>query len=329
MKRLFHRHCPNCNKDQPILQFSLRFDQFVKVNPTHNLAWFDSLGFAKDTKFDFVKCSDCGFIYSESRLNDKLNWEFYHDGIDAKKSLNKIYSINKKLKHISIWYNLLSLFSVHCNPDFDLLKNKLKILDFGAGWGDFLSTVKSPGIDVFGLEFDKRKIEFANCSGVSVGNFDFIKKNSPYNIFVCNQVLEHLDKPKESIRKLRNLLNKDAVGFISVPNFHLKRMDKIISDIKLGKSVRKEINPWGHLNYFTPDSLRQMIFESGFSEIQIPSALQPNNKIVKENEMNVSSVRKFFSYQYKAFSALFNRAESDKKSLNQNSTSLFIKINEI
>ncbi len=44
-----------------------------------------------------------------------------------------------------------------------------------------------------------------------MGNMEFIIENAPYDIFCCNHVLEHLDKPKESLQQLKMLLYQNAV----------------------------------------------------------------------------------------------------------------------
>lgn len=267
MKKLIHRKCPNCASDHPVIMFKLLFEQFVTANPTHNLDWFKSLCFANETEFKFVKCANCNFVYSQVKLNNEFHHDFYHKGIDQSKSLKKIYSIEKKQQILLRWQKLLSYYSKYTAPNIKLSEKEIKVLDFGAGWGDFLSTIASPGIKAVGLEFDSRKINFAKSLGIQLGDFHFIKKNAPYDIFICNQVLEHLDKPRKSLDELKGLLVKNAVGFIGVPDFNSKRLDFFINKINNGEKVIKEINPWGHLNYFTPLSLRDMLFESGFTEI--------------------------------------------------------------
>jgi 2-polyprenyl-3-methyl-5-hydroxy-6-metoxy-1,4-benzoquinol methylase len=161
-----------------------------------------------------------------------------------------------------------------------------------------------------------------------VGAMDFIENHAPYDIFCCNQVLEHLDKPKESLRQLKGLLNQKAVGFISVPDFSLRRMDRLIKDIKQGKSVIKEINPWGHLNYFTATSLRQMLFDLQFREIQTPLPSRFNLLLPKKNDCNLSLFQRFLAHQSKAFRVLLDVLRKAGQPSNQAYTSVFVKINK-
>ncbi len=317
MNNLVHRNCPNCNRDRPKLLFQLSFEQFIYANPTHNIDWFKSLGFTEEDKFNFVKCINCGFVYSQSKLDEKLHHEFYHIGIDRQKSLSKIFSFRKRVQLLEKWRKLLLI--AQQEKDFDFSKNPLKVLDFGAGWGDFLAVAKSPGIQVYGLEFDKRKIEFAKSQGIIAGGFDYVQNHSPYQIFMCNQVLEHLDKPKDSLKELRSLLVDGAIGFISVPDFRTEILNKHIKEIELGRQPVKTINPWGHLNYFSPESLRNMIFEAGFSEISLQTRPSSKSKKYQIQKLIKEKVLRFAANKQKAKNFAYKNADKGM------TTSLYIK----
>ncbi len=114
-----------------------------------------------------------------------------------------------------------------------------------------------------------------------------------------------------------------------MPNFSSRRIDQFVNDIQNGKSVIKEINPWGHLNYFTPVSLRQMILDSEFYEIQTPLALEIDLNATDISKLHMSIFQNFIAYQYKAFSALLGKTRIGKPSSGQHSTSVFIKNNKI
>ena len=321
MSILSYRNCPNCYYDKPEILFKLRFDQFIRENPTHNIKWFNNLGFEDEHEFLFVKCAKCNFVYSQSRLNDDLHYQFYHLGINSTKSYRKIFSAKKKIRHAKIWINLLSHFSYCSDLIFDLYKRPLKVLDFGAGWGDFLASIKSPGVKTYGLEFDNDKIDYADSIDISIGNLDFIKDNAPYDIFICDQVLEHLDDPKKSLHDLTYLLNSPSVGYISVPDFNQKRLEKHIRIIKQGKPIIKEINPWGHLNYFTPVSLREMLFNEGFQEILPYYELVQKPDTTRYRTPFLNAFNAFLKYQFRAFSVLIDQIYPIKKI----STSLYVK----
>lgn len=254
-KLLVSRDCPICGSHDSKTEFEIGASDFVQNNPTHNLSWFEELRIPSNFQFPFNRCKECSFLFSGFRLNESTNYDFYNEGILADASKEKIYTKKKRIFNCNLWIKLLD----H-SEDYETLK----VLDFGGGWGDFLLCAKSYGIETFGLEFDNRKISHAKQSGVLLGDFNFISENAPYNIFVCNQVLEHLQDPLRALDEINKLCTQGAVGFIGVPNFNEKKVAKIKESIAEGNALPKEVNPFGHLNYFSPDHLSKILRSKGF-----------------------------------------------------------------
>ena len=96
---------------------------------------------------------------------------------------------------------------------------------------------------------------------------DFIRKNAPFDIFMCHQVLEHLENPVKALSELKGLLVSGAKGYVSVPNFSSERLNAEISLIQKGNPPSKDLDPFGHLNYFNPESFSKILFNAGFEEI--------------------------------------------------------------
>ncbi len=233
----------------------------LKSNPGYLSNWFHNYPQVLYHINHFVQCKSCSMIYVNKVLNNEWLYKYYNEGIDAEKSISKIFKKEKRNQLVYLWKNLNAL------ADKDAT---LKVLDYGAGWGDFLLVAKCIGVEVFGLELDQRKIDFAKRNGIPCGEFAFIEKNAPYDIFMCNQVLEHLDKPKEALKNLRSLLIEGAIGYISVPNFPIEIVKDQIRLIKQGKLPSKDFDPLGHLNYFDVHSFRKILAETGFEEIKRP-----------------------------------------------------------
>lgn len=264
-KKITKRDCPFCGSSQSRLKLTLKPDQFVDVNPTHNLEWFDELNIPCNYHFPFFECDDCTMVYSGVQLRNDVNFEFYNKGIRADLSKAKIYKASKRLHKTKLWNALIQHF------DFNLLdkSEELMVLDYGAGWGDFLAIASGMGTMCVGLEYDERKIEHALKYGIQCGDYEFIDERAPYHIFMCDQVLEHLPDPGEALSKLQNLLIKGAVGFIGVPNFHKSRIDDVASKANRGEKVDKTVNPFGHLNYFSPALLAEMVEKHGFEVLEM------------------------------------------------------------
>lgn len=131
-----------------------------------------------------------------------------------------------------------------------------RILDFGCGFGEFLSMCRLFQLDAVGVDRSKPRQDGA---GVPVyasvedapGSFDAI------TLF---EVLEHLDKPLDTIRTLKARLNPGGVMVVEVPD--TTAFDKIDC-----RAAYHAIHPLEHINAFTPDSLVRIMAQAGFSPI--------------------------------------------------------------
>ena len=74
-----------------------------------------------------------------------------------------------------------------------------------------------------------------------------------FDLVTAHFVLEHVSKPHEMLRAIRQMLKPNGVLFLSVPDFVQNPGDLIVVD---------------HLNHFTPASLERALFDAGFSEVE-------------------------------------------------------------
>lgn len=109
------------------------------------------------------------------------------------------------------------------------LKNKLKlinsqspkgrILDIGAGVGDFLSVCKNYGWETIGIEPSEKAKVIAKSKGVSfVENLSELESNS-FDIITMWHVLEHVPDLENQIKELKRLIKPTGTLIIAVPNF--------------------------------------------------------------------------------------------------------------
>ncbi len=109
------------------------------------------------------------------------------------------------------------------------LKNKLKlinsesqkgkILDIGAGVGDFLSVCKNDGWETIGIEPSEKAKTIAKSKGVSfVENLSELESNS-FDVISMWHVLEHVPDLEHQISELKRLIKPNGTILIAVPNF--------------------------------------------------------------------------------------------------------------
>ena len=145
-------------------------------------------------------------------------------------SLEKLPSYYESVDYISHTDGNKSLFEkMYQFVKTIALKNKLKlinsqspkgrILDIGAGVGDFLNVAKNDGWETIGIEpSDKAKV-IAKNKGVSfVESLSELESNS-FDIITMWHVLEHVPNLENQIKELKRLIKPTGTVIIAVPNF--------------------------------------------------------------------------------------------------------------
>ncbi len=133
----------------------------------------------------------------------------YISHTDGNKSLfEKAYQF---VKNIAL-KNKLSLIN-------DLSESKGKVLDIGAGVGDFLVTAYQNGWQTIGIEPNQNAREIAKKKGVSfVDNTEDLSDHS-FDIITMWHVLEHVPNLENQLKELKRLVKSNGHIIIAVPNF--------------------------------------------------------------------------------------------------------------
>ncbi|WP_369013299.1 class I SAM-dependent methyltransferase [Flavobacterium anhuiense] len=135
--------------------------------------------------------------------------EDYISHTDNKRSLfEKAYHF---VKNIAL-KNKLNLINSH-----QLQKGKL--LDIGAGTGDFLLTAKNDGWETIGVEPSDRAKNIAKEKGISfVEEISALESNS-LDVITMWHVLEHVPNLEHQIQELKRLLKPTGTLIVAVPNY--------------------------------------------------------------------------------------------------------------
>lgn len=98
------------------------------------------------------------------------------------------------------------------------LKKKGKLLDIGAGTGDFLLTAKNDGWNVIGVEPSEKARSIAAKKGIELKPVADFNDHS-FDIITMWHVLEHVPDLQNQIKELKRLLKPNGAIIIAVPNF--------------------------------------------------------------------------------------------------------------
>ncbi|HSN48955.1 MAG TPA: class I SAM-dependent methyltransferase [Flavobacterium sp.] len=135
--------------------------------------------------------------------------EDYISHTDNKRSLfEKLYHF---IKSIAL-KNKLNLIN-------SLQPNKGRILDIGAGTGDFLSVAKNDGWQIIGVEPSDKAKAIAKNKGVSFVAETSELENHSFDVISMWHVLEHVPDLDKQIKELKRLLKPTGTLIIAVPNF--------------------------------------------------------------------------------------------------------------
>lgn len=147
-----------------------------------------------------------------------------------KPTLEKLPSYYESADYISHTDGKRSLFerTYHMIKNI-ALKNKVKLintqsqkgklLDIGAGTGDFLVEAKNDGWDVTGIEPSVKAKTIAINKGVSFADNLSNLEDHSFDVITMWHVLEHVINLDEYLLELKRLLQPSGTILIAVPNF--------------------------------------------------------------------------------------------------------------
>ena len=102
----------------------------------------------------------------------------------------------------------------------DLQKNKGKLLDIGAGTGEFLIVAKENGWQTTGIEPSEKARTIALKKGVFLADNLTVLENHSFDVITMWHVLEHVPNLDNQIKELKRLLKPTGTILIAVPNFN-------------------------------------------------------------------------------------------------------------
>tara|TARA_B100000686_G_scaffold272467_1_gene289618 strand:- start:191 stop:1018 length:828 start_codon:yes stop_codon:yes gene_type:complete len=153
-------------------------------------------------------------------------------------------------------YNIVKTYMLQKKVGW-ILKEKSagKLLDIGAGTGDFLKAA-SRYFKVEGVEPSKVAREKAQKKHLRLKK-KLSEISDKYNIITMWHVLEHVPNLEQQFKEFHRLLNDDGLLVIAVPNYKSKDAD-IYKEYWAAYDVPR------HLWHFSKKGIQTLFFENGF-----------------------------------------------------------------
>lgn len=140
-----------------------------------------------------------------------------------------------------------------------------RLLDVGAGNGDFLAEAAALGYRAEGIEFDREAVAAARARGLSMRLATIPGASlarAAYEQITLNHVIEHLHDPLAGLRELHEALAPGGRIWIQTPNLDA------CGHAEFGADWRG-LEPPRHLVLFNARALRTALARSGFTRVEL------------------------------------------------------------
>jgi SAM-dependent methyltransferase len=154
-----------------------------------------------------------------------------------------------------------------------LPEDRRRLLDVGAHVGRFLMLARRRGWEAEGLELNpKTAAHAAGASGSPVHQLNvhaFDPGGRPFDAVAITDVLEHVPRPMDVLRRIHALLAAGGWIAVKVPNGRAQRFKEHLR-AKIVPGYRATLaDNLVHVNHFSPRSLRLALERCGFTGIAI------------------------------------------------------------
>ena len=216
--------------------------------------------------YAIINCQKCGFkhvtpIPSQDKLNHLYQKEYYKS--------EKPFYIERYIEDIEWWNSLYTQRYKYFEKR--ILKKEKSILDIGSGPGLFLNLGKERGWATTGIEPSEQASKYSTeILGLDIKKFfltrDTVDELGSFDVVNMGEVLEHLPDPAEMLGFVSKLLNDDGLLCLIVPND--------FNPFQIALQNYHKFEPWWiaypfHLNYFSPNTLSDLVARCGFEVLDV------------------------------------------------------------
>lgn len=261
------RCCPFCGESRPQILFDLAAAQFCSANWSYSKDYAELLGISAEAAFPVDRCESCGFIYARFLPDPEFLTTVYDRVIVYEKCLEGSENRSSHARRLAYVATLIGLAPA-AEPQ--------RALDYGCGLGVSLRILQAASVEAVGYDPSPVRNERVGSFGVLVEDEQQIEDHGPFEMIVCDNVLEHLAEPAKTLDLLASVCSPEAVIYVSVPSYEARMVEKQLAALNARRAPDMTLNPWEHLNYFTLRHLDRMMQRAGFAPIeasQLPGAV--------------------------------------------------------
>ncbi len=209
----------------------------------------------REGSFQMVRCPSCQFVYLNPRPTNEALLNFYQNYLPEDES------------SIEAWQKMMQPVFKRAAHLLHKYKDKGRLLDVGAGFGFFLSEMKSRGWEVMGVEISQKGMDYArDVLGVKIYPGPLEKVAFAENYFdavTAFYVIEHLPNPIVFIKECHRVLKPGGVCLLRYP--HTTPIKKLL---RLFGIKNRLYDLPAHLSDFSPEIIQRCLEKVEFESCQ-------------------------------------------------------------
>lgn len=252
------RACPLCASSVREHLVWLAPGQFCEVNPTYRKDVVSLLALSPDDRFPITRCGACGHVYAGHLPAPEFLQVVYERVIGLQSCVGASESAPEMARRARYVRELL-LLRPGPGP---------RALDFGCGSGPTLGLLDAVGVEALGYEASPGRIGQAASRRRITGSWQEVQNRAPYDLVVCDNVLEHLAEPCATVATLAGLMRSGGIAYVSVPDYGGPRLERQLRAALAGGVVDASFNPWEHLSYFSLGCLDGLMSRAGLRRLR-------------------------------------------------------------
>lgn len=223
----------------------------------------DPLQFLQVAQWSLVRCNDCAQVFHRLILDEEWNARRFAEWM----SVEAIQEFEARL-HAKDPMRRFAKETQHTQHILRLEKltrplrgsQPVRLLDFGCGWGDFLSSCQRFGFDCVGVDRSTARRE----NSVLRIAPSLAAVAGPFHAVTLFETLEHLDSPATILKAVHPLMAEGGVLVLETP------------DCKGAAGITSHrdyllLHPLEHINAFTHETLTSMAARCGFEAVSRPA----------------------------------------------------------
>lgn len=208
----------------------------------------DPLPFLEGAEWRLVRCRECSQVFHRRILDERWSERCFSAWMTAEAILRFEENLHHSVQDLFDFGrgkvgHVLRLERLTRTLRSD--RDKVRLLDFGCGWGEFLSICRCFGFDAVGIDRSQARRTAQATIHASV---EELPTKATFHAITMFEVLEHLDAPLAVLRTLTARLVTGGVLVLETPDCTGVTGIRTLSDYR-------KVHPLSHINAYTRDSL--------------------------------------------------------------------------